>query len=163
MISGTRRYETCYEIEIALARYLDYGRYVMVPNLSYGMFSYEMDLCALNKSMYAFEFEIKISRSDLKRDAAKHHHHMSEVFAKNLIRGLWFVMPEKLRGCEEFVPERAGIMFVDGTGKITVARRVKPVETAKKWTFEDAYKLARLGTIRYWSHRFSDFDRCAHD
>lgn len=144
-------YETCLEIEVAVARFLHTTTHVVVPNVSWGMFSHELDLCVLNvKSLYGSEVEIKISKSDLKRDAKKHHNH-DTYRNRNLLRQLWFAMPEKMKGCEEFVPARAGIMFVDKKGRVTVFRNPEINKLAKKWTYEDAFKLARLGTLRVWN------------
>lgn len=142
-------YETTPEVEMAVVRYFGTRKNVVVPNVSWGMFGYELDLCILNcQSFYASEVEIKISKGDLKHDSKKDHHHDRNG---NLIRQLWFAMPEKMRGCEEFVPENAGIMFVDRYGRVTCARQPQINKLAKKWTYENAFKLARLGTLRIWN------------
>lgn len=143
-------YQTCSEIEVAVSNHFDPRRYVIVPNVSWGMFGYELDLCLLNnKTLYAYEVEIKVSKSDLKKDALKQHHHDRNG---NMIRGLYFAMPERMRDCLGLVPERAGVLLVSETGFVTTARDYKP-NPARKWTYEDAYKLARLGTLRIWSMR----------
>lgn len=140
-------YQTCSEIEVAISNYFDPRNYVIVPNVSWGMFGYELDLCLLNnKSFYAYEVEIKVSKSDLKKDALKQHHHN---WNGNMIRGLYFAMPERMRDCIELVPARAGVLLVSETGSVDKVRECKP-ESAKKWNYEDAYKLARLGTLRVW-------------
>lgn len=145
-------YETSSEIEIAIANHFDIRKNIIVPNVSWGMFGYELDLCILNcKSMYASEVEIKISKSDLKRDQKKYRPHERNG---NLIRQLWFAMPEKLRGCEDLVPERAGIIFVKFVNNMGITyeyRRPKINKLARKWSIEEAFKLARLGTMRIWS------------
>jgi hypothetical protein len=142
-------YETSAEIEVAIANHFHVTTHVIVPNVSWGMFGYELDLCVLNvRSLYANEVEIKISKSDLKRDAQKRHEHDRN---RNLIRQLWFAMPEKMKGCEEFVPERAGIMYVSQKGRVTVFRQPAVNKLARKWSYEDAFKLARLGTLRTWN------------
>lgn len=138
-----------YEIELAMVRYFSRVKYVIVPNLSHGMFSYEMDLCALNIiSFYATEIEIKISKSDLKRDSKKWHKHDRNY---NMIRYLYFAMPVFLKDSIEFVPERAGVYLVDEEGNVTIERKATPNNVAKKWSYEQAYKLGRLGTIRFWN------------
>lgn len=142
-------YQTCTEIEVAISRHFGITKYVIVPNVSWGMFRYELDLCLLNhRSLYAYEVEIKVSKSDLKRDAAKWHHHNWNY---DLIRCLYFAMPEKMRDCADLVPERAGILLVDPKGHVQTLREPKPNPAAKKWTYEQAYKLARLGTMRTWT------------
>ena len=141
-------YETSGEIEIAIANHFGIRKNIIVPNVSWGMFGYELDLCILNcKSMYASEVEIKISKYDLKRDSKKYRAHERN---RNLIRQLWFAMPEKLRGCEGLVPEKAGIMLITKIGGIWTYRHPEINKLAQKWTIEEAYKLARLGTMRIW-------------
>ena len=141
-------YETTHEVEMALSKYFDPIKNVIVPNVSWGMFSYELDLCILNcKSRYATEVEIKVSVSDLKRDAKKTHQHDRN---RNMIKYLWFAMPEKMKGNNEFVPDRAGIMLVDKYGFITVVRTPQPDKLAIKWNSEQSFKLARLASIRMW-------------
>lgn len=143
------RYQTSAEIEVAISRYFSITKYVIVPNVSWGMFYYELDLCVLNhRSLYAYEVEIKISKSDLRRDQNKWHHHAHN---HNLIRDLYFAMPEKMRDCIDLVPERAGILLVDEKGNVSTLRKPKSNPMAKKWTYEQAYKLARLGTMRTWT------------
>ena len=140
-------YETTAEMEIVIARYFDTRKNVIVPNVSHGMFRYEMDLCMLNMvGMYASEVEIKISKSDLKADAKKPHHHDCVS-----IKYLWFAMPEKLKGCEEYVPEHAGILFVSSKGAVSVARKPVSNKSAQKWDYKKAFRLARLGTLRVWN------------
>jgi len=142
-------YETTREIEVAIANWFDIRRHIVVPNVSWGMFGYELDLCVLNTtSMCAKEVEIKVSKSDLKRDADKYHHHDRNGF---LIKELWFAMPEKMRGCEDLVPERAGILFVTKNGRVLVERKPTANKLYKKWSEANALKLARLGAMRVWA------------
>jgi len=142
-------YKTSGEIEFALVRYFGRQNYVIVPNLSYGLFPYEMDLCALNnRSLYATEIEIKISKSDLKRDSKKWHNHDRNY---NMIRYLYFAMPDFLKDSIEYVPERAGVYLVDESGNVTIERKAVANKLAKKWDYRNAYKLGRLGTIRMWN------------
>ena len=146
-------YETSREIEVAIANHFGIRQNIIVPNVSWGMFGYELDLCILNcKSMYASEVEIKISKSDLKRDSKKYRPHERNG---NLIRQLWFAMPEKLKGCEEFVPEKAGIVYVSKLGITWEYRHSEINKIARKWNIEESYKLARLGTMRIWKLKWN--------
>jgi hypothetical protein len=146
-------FETSFEVEVAIARHFGITTHVIVPNVSWGMFRYELDLVVLNsKSFYADEVEIKISRSDLKRDSKKHHNH---DWNGNMIRRLYFAMPEKLSNCLDLVPERAGILLVESDGRVKVWRNAKIDSSAHKWTFEQAFKLGRLGTMRVWDLKSS--------
>ena len=139
-------YRTSDEIEIAVAHYFGERTHIIVPNVSWGMFDYELDLCILNnRSGYASEVEIKVSKSDLVRDKKKRHKH--NLYS---IRWLWFAMPEKMECCQDLVPERAGIILVSPKGLIRIARKAKANATAPKWTMEKAFLLARLGTLRIW-------------
>jgi len=141
-------YETTGEIEEAVVRHFGARKNVVVPNVSWGMFPYELDLCILNNdSLYASEVEIKISKSDLKADAKKNHNHDKNG---NYIKYLWFAMPKKLMGCEDLVPENAGILYIDKWGFSKIFRKPIANKLAKKWDYEKAFKLARLGTLRIW-------------
>ncbi len=67
-----------------------------------------------------------------------------------MIRRLWFAMPEKLEESIDLVPERAGVLLVNGKGFVTTAREAQVNPAAQRWTVDEAYRLARLGTMRYW-------------
>jgi len=62
----------------------------------------------------------KISKSDLKADAKKNHNHDKNG---NYIKYLWFAMPKKLMGCEDLVPENAGIIYIDKWGFSKIFRK----------------------------------------
>jgi len=142
-------YETSAEIEIAIARFFDVRKNIIVPNVSHGMFGYELDLCIVSiTGRYATEVEIKISKADLKADSKKRHNHDRNG---NYIKNLYFVMPDKMVGCEDLVPEGAGILFVNKKGGVWVARDPKSNKSAKKWDDQKLYKLARLGMFRVWN------------
>lgn len=142
-------YETSREIEVAVADHFGVQTHTIVPNVSWGLFGYELDLCVLNhRSFYASEVEIKISKGDLKRDGKKHHQHDRNG---NAIRFLWFAMPEKLSGCEDLVPEHAGIMLIGKDGRVKIVRKPMGNRAAIKWEPYQAYLLARLGTMRTWT------------
>lgn len=143
-------YEKTHEIEAAVSKYFNRESLVVVPNISWGLFPYELDLCVLSKNLYASEIEIKISVSDLKAEKKKNHQHDRN---RNYIKYLWFAMPDKMMGNENLIPERAGILYVDHAGRVNVFRQPQPNKDAKKWEMEMAYKLARLGTIRMWSYK----------
>jgi hypothetical protein len=140
-------YETTPEIEIAVAAWFGTRVNIIVPNVSWGMFGYELDMCCLSAAMYASEVEIKISRADLKRDQKKQHRH---DWNNNLIKYLWFAIPERMLKDIEFVPQNAGILYVTATGKVYRNRPAIANAHARKWTTDQALKLARLGTLRIW-------------
>ena len=141
-------YETTCEIEIRIAQYFDYVKYVIVPNVSHGFYQFsnrELDLMLLNSSDYAYEVEIKVSRQDLIKDKKKRHNHNSQ-----LLRKLWFAIPEKLEKDIDLIPEKAGILIVNKTGNVKEIRKPKINNQARKLTEKEKFKLARLGAMRIW-------------
>lgn len=138
------------EIEITLASWFGYRQNLIVPNVSWGLNIHECDLFIVSQAGYATEVEIKISKADLKKDADKPHKHQSD-----LIKNLYFAIPEKLEGCVEYIPERAGIIIVYRLKHhddlfCKVLRKPKPNKTARKLTDEERYIVARLGALRIW-------------
>lgn len=139
-------YSTCKEIEIAVAKHFGILNHIIVPNVSFGFLNYEADLLIVSKSGYAWEIEIKISKSDLLRDAKKRHQHDSDK-----VRQLWFAIPKKLESCIESIPEKAGVLVIDDVGRVWEKRTPKINPLAKPLTSEEQYKVARLGALRIWS------------
>jgi hypothetical protein len=140
---------TCLEIECLLARRFDVRSDIIVPNVSHGASVHECDLLVVNKSGYATEFEIKVSKSDLKKDAKKAHKHVSK-----LIKYLYFAIPEKLEGCIDMIPQHAGIILIkyhkDLISEGFYMHEIRHAEAtwAQKWTDSDMNNLNRLGTMR---------------
>jgi len=145
---------TTLEIEARLAGHFNYRQNLIVPNISWGMNIHECDLLIVTKSGYATEVEIKISKGDLKKDAEKKHNHEDRY---NRIRRLYFAIPESLTDCIEFIPERAEIIVLS-RGKnygedylyCRVLREARVNNTCKKFTDEERFNVARLGTMRIW-------------
>ncbi len=158
------------DIEVAIANYFKPRTHLMVPNISWGMGLHECDMLILNGSNYAVEVEIKISKSDIKKDLEKKHGHNS-----NRIRRLFFAIPEHLNKPDviELIPERAGILVVSerlpvyqslpyGDPNIisyymqprcTVIRNAKINKAARPFTAEERIDMGRLGMLRYWGIR----------
>ena len=137
-------YETAKEIELRLAKWFGLRNHIVVPNVSWGILPYEADLLILTPSSYAWEVEIKVSRSDLLRDKKKRHQHDAPM-----IKRLWFAIPEKLSDCIEHVPEKAGVLIVSKTGRVIQIRQ--PVDRhVPKLSSEQRFKIARLGALRIW-------------
>ena len=138
------------DIETALARYFNYRTNIIVPNVSWGMFTHECDLLVLTPAGYATEVEIKTNKYDLLRDKKKKHGHHS-----TRIKFLYFAIPEILAEYQEHIPDRAGIITLDYyPGSTTL--RCKTIRNAKrnsdyKFSAEERYQLARLGTMRIWT------------
>lgn len=144
-----KRVATCLEIEKACAVIWGWRQNMIVPNISWGAGIHECDLLVLSKAGWATEIEIKVSRSDLKKDAEKKHGHDSKK-----IKYLYFAIPDKLLNCIEFIPERAGIIAVYDNGsygfRATVHRQPEANKEATKWTDKDRSNLGRLGCMRIW-------------
>lgn len=141
-------YETSSEIQIAVAKWLDYRRLVVVPNLSWGMLDYECDVAALTGAGYLYEVEIKVSKADLLRDRSKRKW---KSLTLSKMRKMWFAIPEKLHDCQDLIPECAGILVVDSAGRVEVARAAPTNVFAPKLNDDERFNLARLGAIRVWS------------
>jgi hypothetical protein len=151
-MSKTDTYTTP-EMELALVQYFDARRNIIVPNVSFGFDIHECDLLILRPSGHAIEVEIKISRSDLKKDQKKRHNHHDR---KNRIRELWFAVPDYLGDVQDLIPERAGIMTIrrsEWNGRLYASkvRDAKAEATAVKLDDQQRLKLTRLGTMRIWS------------
>jgi len=151
------------DMEIAVATYFDYRQNLIVPRVSWGMyFNHECDLLILTKNNYAYEVEIKISRSDLMVDRKKKHCHYSDKIKK-----LYFAIPEYLKKHIDLIPEHAGIIIVsknENTSSFAPSLWGKQNEkyycnverkalskSKYKMTDKERYNLARLGSMRIWS------------
>jgi len=138
-------YETAKEIETRIARYFGIRANVIVPNVSWGLLTYEADMLIMPISGVMYEVEIKVSKGDLIADKKKNHKHCSE-----LIRGIYFAIPEKLKPHIEHIPEKAGILVVDKTGRVEKLRGIKINKTSRKLSEQERFTLARLGAMRVW-------------
>jgi hypothetical protein len=145
-------------MEIAVSSYFSPRRNLIVPNVSWGMFSHEVDLCVLSPAGYATEVEIKVSRSDLIKDKEKRHGHDGIM-----IKHLYFAIPEHLEKDIEHIPERAGVLVVkwnepwkmygsraiEGYWSCKKKRDAK-LQYKRKWTDYERNNLLRLGAMRIW-------------
>ena len=160
---------TTLDIEIAIIKASHIRQNLVVPNVSWGMVNengvlHECDIIVLTPSGYATEIEIKISKSDLLKDAKKRHNH-KHIF----IRRLYFAVPESLKEIAlKAIPERAGLYVVSeieatnykwlkGGGNVAIPYTYRRVTTVKeatvnkdaiKWDEHHQFQLARLGTMR---------------
>jgi hypothetical protein len=140
------------DIELAVARMWGIRMNVIVPNASWGADIHECDLLIVSSAGYLTEVEIKVTKADLKKDSTKRHGHRNDK-----IKFLFYAMPTSvwLRGIEELVPERAGIVTVeklewrDGYA-VHVQRKPQANRTAKPISPPERYQLARLGAMRIW-------------
>lgn len=142
------KYETTSEIEMAVARHLDWRRNIVVPNISWGAGVHECDIFSVSGAGWATEIEIKISAADLKKDASKKHGHRS-----NKIKFLYFAIPKKMLRYWKHIPARAGVYVVDQKGGVHRLRQAVKNETAHVLSEKEIANIARLGVMRYWSGR----------
>lgn len=142
------KFETTPEIELAVANHMNIRTNIIVPNISWGLLPHEADLIILSSKGYLTEIEIKVSASDLKADRLKKHNHSS-----NLIKKLYFAIPEKLLKHVEYVPEKAGVLFVDYYGRVKEFRKARLNTSARKLTDKEIFQVLRLGNMRTWGLR----------
>jgi len=150
---------TTLEMEVALMYNINIQQYIVVPNVFWTFFRHEVDLLSVTKSGYATEYEIKISKADIKKDKKKWHNHRSQ-----LIKYLYFAVPDYLADFAlDHIPERAGLISVSRTNHEhatdkgfynTQKHRIKVVKKAtinsdvKKWTDTQMRKLLEIGVMR---------------
>lgn len=147
---------TTAEMEVSIAKYFGIRQHIVVPNLSWGFFSHELDLFLIRKSGYGFEVEIKRTKSDLLADFKKRHNHIDR---QNRIVQLYYAIPQELlKSCEQHIPEQFGILVVEkyeSLGKYydstSIHREAKRRTGAKRLTDKEQLKIARLGTMRIWT------------
>jgi hypothetical protein len=154
------------EVEIALLKYFDIRRNLIVTNVSdfSGLTLFESDLLVLSKSGYASTVEIKVSKADLKNDLKKKHIKILDhpTHSDNFIeryykpfRYFYYAVPLELK---EFaidqIPDFAGLLTIQDNDRWSETRRtvelVKPCKQLykTKWTEEQRYQLSRLGAMR---------------
>jgi hypothetical protein len=133
------------DIELAVSEYLNPRTNLIVPNVHWGLDIHECDLLVITKAGYAWEVEIKVSKADLMKDGAKRHDHKDRR-----IKDLWFAIPKHLEPFIEHVPERAGIILVDGKYRCKKLRDPVSKKRPYKFSDEERYNVARLGALRIW-------------
>jgi hypothetical protein len=133
---------TTLEMEIALIKYFKPRTNLVIPNVSWGMFHYECDLIVMTKAGCLYEIEIKVSKQDLKKDLKKRHRHENDM-----IKYLYFAIPEYLIDSTHYIPNQAGIIVVKRNYACQV---VKKPESKSKYmvSIKQRYQLARLGALR---------------
>lgn len=139
-------------VELAVALLLNWRRYTIVPNVSYGLgLRHECDMLALDDKNRFTEIEIKVTASDLKADFKKPHGHRSSMISR-----LVYAMPVSLY-------EKHGHIIPKDCGVITVSE-VKGIGFRAKWVRQCRHKAVsnppsaktirkfmELGCMRIWS------------
>ena len=140
------------EIEIAVARHLNYATNLIVPNVYWGLnFKYELDLIIVYPSHYASEVEIKVSISDLKAEKNK----SSYAHESDKIKRLYFAVPYNLKDKSiALIPERAGLLSVNlvkGFWVVSLEKAPRINKSARKLSEEEINKLRELAAMRIWN------------
>jgi len=133
------------DIEILLSHYFDFRKNIIVPNVSFGLFVHECDMLVVTPSRYAYEIEIKTSKSDMKADLKKRHGHHSDKIKK-----FYFAIPCSLLSSINLIPDRAGILSVNKRGRLEQIRPAQNQECRKLSDYE-YYHLLHLGCMRMWT------------
>lgn len=114
------------------------------------IFGHETDFVSINKSDYATEVEIKISKTDFKNDFKKCHHHES-----GYIKYFYYAVPYYMVDfAKEHLPEGAGLLMIipaKPVGKVITIIPAAPKKGVRKITDKIRAKLQRYMSMRYWS------------
>jgi hypothetical protein len=137
---------TALDMEIAVAEHIGYRQHLIVPNVSWGInLGHEADLLVITKSGYAWEIEIKISKSDLIKDDLKYHGHYSPKVSR-----LYFAIPVFLEECAPDIQANAGIFLVSENGRVKLLRAPK-INNRNKFNDSEKMKVAMLGCMRIFT------------
>lgn len=127
-------------IESALCMYLYEKSHSPVTTRFTGMGLAECDCISISKADFIYEYEIKISRADFKKDFSKikHTNIINENYTKTKMGETFyllpnyfnFVTPRDLIKLEE-VPDYAGLIFMDDDGSFEVMRKPKLLHNTK--------------------------------
>ncbi len=140
------------DMEVTLMTHLDVRKNIIVTNVSYGLGVHECDILKLSKACYATEYEIKVSRADLRKDFEKNHTHTNKK-----IKNFFYAVPKHLEVYAlELIPEEAGLVVVNynRNGTRLIVEQVKASianKTARKLTDSEVSKLLKLGCMRILS------------
>lgn len=106
----------------------------------------ERDYLTVNKSGYATEYEIKISKSDFKNDFKKQKHKHMKLGRGGIIRRFYFVVPEGMLTIYK-IPPYAG--WIEIKGKKLITRKKAPLLQARKVSPTQKEKLYRSMMYRF--------------
>lgn len=127
-------------IEAALSMHLYEKQHSPITTRFTGMGLQECDVISVSKSDYIYEYEIKTSRADFKKDFIKEKHtHMINESSTKVVRGkklyllpnyFTFVVPFGLVS-EEEVPEYAGLMYMNDDSSFVIVKKPKLLHKEK--------------------------------
>jgi len=127
-------------IEAAMCMYLYEKSHSPISTRFTGMGLQECDVISISKSDYIYEYEIKTSRADFKKDfiKEKHTHIIKEKYTKTVKGELIyllpnyfsFVTPKDLIKIEE-VPDYAGLIYMNDDYSFEVIKKPKLLHKTK--------------------------------
>jgi hypothetical protein len=154
------------EVEIAIMNFFDFVRNLIVPNVTplSRLVQFETDLLIMSNSNYCTAIEIKVSKSDLINDLKKPHiskfnDGVKRKYYFSKIKKFYYAIPVELKEVAlKQIPPEVGLITVEEYLDYKKRKKYK-VNIIKeseilfnyKWTDEEKYKLARLGTLRIFS------------
>lgn len=145
-------------IAFAVAQTLfPWRRYVVVPNVSWGLLPHEADLLAMTDAGYLSEVEIKISKADFLADKDKRKHLRGP---SDLIKDFYYAMPVAVwdKCSPEDLPQGAGLILCGSRHGYRdqgpwISQKPVSNKLARPCTDAEREQLLRLGYIRYWSRQ----------
>lgn len=127
-------------IEASLIMYLYEKGHSPITTKFTGMGLQECDVISVSKSDYIYEYEIKISRSDFKKDfiKEKHNHILNEKFTyirkgEQLFRVtnyFNYIVPKDLISIDE-VPEYAGLIYINDDFTFDIIKKPRLLHKTK--------------------------------
>lgn len=150
-------------VAYAVARCIfPWRRYVVVPNVYWGLLPHEADLAVLSDAGWLSEVEIKIRVSDFRNDAKKAKHKSPGLSVRgDCITDFYYAMPADIwaKSNPEWLLLGAGLITVEANHTFPEHDMAKVVQkpmarpTARKLSEAERLQLIRLGYLRYWSRR----------
>lgn len=127
-------------IEAAMCMYLYEKSHSPITTRFTGMGLMECDVLSISKADYIYEYEIKISRADFKKDfiKEKHTHIINEKYTRTrkgelvylLPNYFNFVTPKDLISIDE-VPDYAGLIYMNEDSSFTIVKKPKLLHKTK--------------------------------
>lgn len=147
---------TTTEMEHSIAYRWGPRTHLIVPNVSWGLLTYEADMLIVRKTGFCIEVEIKRSFSDYLNDFKKRKWNRSNGGQGKLIKEFYYAFPVKLwerrkNDIMDIMPEFAGVLVCHRMTRTELIRNAKPNRQARALTDKEMFQVARLGTLRIWS------------
>jgi len=127
-------------IEAAMCMYLYEKSHSPITTHFTGMGLMECDVLSISKADYIYEYEVKISRADFKKDfiKEKHTHIINEKYTRTRKGSLVyllpnyfnFVTPKDLISIDE-VPDYAGLIYMNEDSSFTIVKKPKFLHKTK--------------------------------